>query len=108
MYTSNIAMKLREFLDFVREQGVVGLAIGFIIGGVTKDVVTSLVNDLINPLVGLLLPHSQSLGQQALTIGSVHIRWGNFLLVVLNFVIMCAILFVAIRLLRVSAVDKKK
>src|SRR5688572_24715072 len=101
-------MKLREFSEFIREQGVVGLAIGFIIGGVTKDVVTSLVNDLINPLVGLVLPHSQSLGHQALTIGSVQIRWGNFLLVLINFVIMCAVVFIAIRSLRFSAVDKKK
>lgn len=101
-------MNLREFLDFVREQGVVGLAIGFILGGVTKDVVTSLVNDLINPLIGLLLPHTKSLAQQSWTIGSADIRWGNFLLVLINFVIMCAIVFTAIRLLRVSAVDKKK
>ena len=101
-------MNLREFLDFVREQGVVGLAIGFVLGGVTKDVVTSFVNDIINPLLGLLLPHSQSLGQKAWVIGSAQIRWGNFLLVSLNFIIMCALVFAAIRLLRVSAVNKKK
>ena len=42
---------LKEFVDFLKAYGVVGLAIAVIIGGKLNDFVTSLVNDLILPLV---------------------------------------------------------
>jgi len=43
-------MKFSGFIDFVREQGVVGLAVGFILGGAVSKVVSSLVKDIINSL----------------------------------------------------------
>jgi large conductance mechanosensitive channel len=42
---------LKEFLDFLKKYGVVGLAIAVIIGGKLNDLITSLVNDLLMPLV---------------------------------------------------------
>lgn len=44
---------MRGFINFIREQGIIGLAVGFLLGGSASRVVTSLVNDVINPLVGL-------------------------------------------------------
>jgi large conductance mechanosensitive channel len=43
---------MKGFLNFIREQGVVGLAVGFILGGSVSKVVTSLVTDIINPVLG--------------------------------------------------------
>jgi large conductance mechanosensitive channel len=42
---------LREFVAFLKEYGVVGLAIAVVIGGKVNDFVGSLVNDLIMPLL---------------------------------------------------------
>jgi large conductance mechanosensitive channel len=42
---------IRGFLDFLKEYGVVGLAIAVIIGGKLNDLVGSLVNDLVMPVV---------------------------------------------------------
>ena len=42
---------MKGFIAFIREQGVVGLAVGFILGGAIAKMVTSLVNDMINPLI---------------------------------------------------------
>jgi len=44
---------MAQFVDFIRKQGVAGLAIGFILGGAVSKVVTALIEDIINPLVGL-------------------------------------------------------
>lgn len=41
----------KEFLDFLKHYGVIGLAIAVIIGGKLNDFVSSLVNDLLMPLV---------------------------------------------------------
>lgn len=46
---------MKGFMNFVREQGVVGLAVGFILGGAVAKMVTALVTDLLNPLIGLLM-----------------------------------------------------
>jgi large conductance mechanosensitive channel len=42
---------LQEFFKFLREYGVIGLAIAVIIGGKLNLLVTSLVNDLLTPLI---------------------------------------------------------
>ena len=47
--------RLSGFVEFVRKQGVVGLAVGFLLGGAVSKVVSALVTDIVNPLVGLVL-----------------------------------------------------
>jgi large conductance mechanosensitive channel len=42
---------IREFTDFLKAYGVIGLAIAVIIGGKLNLLVTSLVNDLLTPLI---------------------------------------------------------
>jgi len=42
---------IREFMDFLKAYGVIGLAIAVIIGGKLNLLVTSLVNDLLTPLI---------------------------------------------------------
>jgi len=42
---------LKEFVTFLKNYGVIGLAIAVIIGGKLNDLVSSLVNDLLMPLV---------------------------------------------------------
>ena len=41
----------REFVDFLKSYGVVGLAIAVIIGGKLNELVSSIVNDLLVPLI---------------------------------------------------------
>ena len=42
---------IKEFVAFLKQYGVVGLAIAVIIGGKLNDLVTSIVQDLLMPLV---------------------------------------------------------
>lgn len=42
---------LKQFIEFLKQYGVVGLAIAVIIGGKLNAFVSSLVNDLLMPLV---------------------------------------------------------
>jgi len=42
---------VKEFITFLKQYGVIGLAIAVIIGGKLNDFVSSLVNDLLMPLV---------------------------------------------------------
>ncbi len=42
---------IKEFIDFLKQYGVIGLAIAVIIGGKLNELITSLVNDLLMPLI---------------------------------------------------------
>lgn len=42
---------IKEFVDFLKKYGVIGLAIAVIIGGKLNEFISSLVNDLLMPLV---------------------------------------------------------
>jgi large conductance mechanosensitive channel len=41
----------KDFMGFLKEYGVIGLAIAVVIGGKLNELVTSLVNDLLMPLI---------------------------------------------------------
>jgi len=79
----------KGFIQFIREQGVVGLAIGFILGGAVSRVVASLTSDIINPLVGLAIGSIGNLSE--VTWGVVQL--GSFLTVVIDFFILAAVVY---------------
>ena len=45
----------KGFMDFVREQGVVGLAVGLAIGAEAGNAVTALVEGFISPIISFIL-----------------------------------------------------
>lgn len=99
---------VKDFMDFVREQGVVGFAVGFILGDAIKTVVTSLVNDIINPILSLALGATGNLETHYWTIGSTHIKWGSFLAVLINFITIAMVVYVGVRKLKLDRLDKPK
>ncbi len=98
---------MQGFLTFIREQGVVGLAIGFILGAQVTDVVKSLVEGIINPLIGLL-GNADSLEEATFMIGSAEILWGNFVAQLINFVIVAAVVYFIFKRLGLDKLDAKK
>lgn len=99
---------LQGFTDFIREQGVVGLAVGFILGGSVAKVVSSVVNDLINPLIGLVLGATSGLKEAYFEIGTAKIMWGNFVSVSIDFIVVALVVYFGVKLLRLDKLDKKK
>jgi large conductance mechanosensitive channel len=99
---------MKGFLDFVREQGVVGLAVGFILGGAVSKLVSALVEDIISPILALGLSNVENLQKAYLQVGSAKIMWGNFLNVFIDFVVIALVVYAGVKLLRLDKVDKKK
>jgi large conductance mechanosensitive channel len=100
-----------EFRQFVLRGNVMDLAVGVIIGAAFGRIVDSLVQDIIMPPVGRLLGgldfanyyiplNGQATGLalvEAKKAGAV-IAYGNFLTILLNFVILAFIIFQMVRL----------
>jgi len=107
--TSAIGTPLAGFIRFLREQGVVGLAIGFILGGAVSKVVTAFVTDIVNPLVGLLLGSTEGLKQASIRLGESNaIMWGDFVSVLVDFLIIAAVVYFGFKGLGLDKLDKKK
>ncbi|MEO8139262.1 MAG: MscL family protein [Gemmatimonadota bacterium] len=92
-----------EFMKFLKEYGVIGLAIGVIIGSKAGELVKAIVDGLLMPIVGLLLPSGD---WQKLVIGPFQI--GLVLAALVNFVIIAMLVFwFAKKVLREEQVAKK-
>jgi len=101
---------LEEFKKFAMRGNVVDLAVGVIIGAAFGAIVNSLVADIIMPLIGAatggldfsnyFVPLSSKVTASALVDakkqGAVF-AWGNFLTLVINFLIIAWVLFLCIR-----------
>jgi large conductance mechanosensitive channel len=99
---------MKGFLEFIRSQGVVGLAIGFIMGGSITRMVTSFVNDIINPIVGILISRAGDLKSNYFSVGSAKIMWGSFISNFIDFVIIAFIIYLSVKILGLDKLDKKK
>lgn len=99
---------MRGFIEFIREQGVVGLAVGFVLGGAVSKVVTSIVNDLINPLIGIALGAAGGLSNATFKLGPATIFYGRFLSTMIDFVIIALVVYISLRILQLDKIDRKK
>ena len=99
---------MKGFLEFIREKGVVGLAVGFILGGSISKLVTSLVNDVVNPLIGLLLGFTKGLQGATFKVGSASIMWGHFISTLIDFVIVAFVVYFGVKILRLDRLEKRK
>lgn len=107
-----VGRRVSGFVDFLREQSVVGLAIGLVLGTQAKALVDQLIISFINPLVGLLMPGKGTLQDQMFVVvksgEKIQFRWGAFVLSVLTFLIVAAVVYFAFKGLKLDKLDKKK
>ena len=102
---------INEFKRFVVRGNVVDLAVGVIIGAAFGKIVASLVDDVIMPPLGkvignmdfsnLYVPLSEKVPAglalaEAKKLGPV-LAWGNFITIVINFVIVAFCIFLAVK-----------
>ncbi len=99
---------LKDFIAFIREQGVVGLAVGFILGGAVSKVVAALVSDIINPVLGLILGRAGGLKEASLNLGPSKIMWGDMLAVLIDFMVIAFVVYFGVKFLKLDKLDKKK
>lgn len=99
---------MKGFMNFIREQGVVGLAVGFILGGAVSGLVSSLVKDIINPVLGLILGFAKDLELASIKIASAEIMWGSFLTVLIDFLVVALVVYFGVKGIGLDKLDKKK
>ena len=101
---------LKEFRDFAMKGNVVDLAVGIVIGAAFSGIVGSLVADIIMPIIGAItggLDFSNYFTGLSAKVTATNLAdakkqgavlaWGNFLTLIINFLIIAFVLFMVIR-----------
>ena len=108
MVDNQDSTRIGGFVGFIREQGIVGLAIGVVIGVAVKDTVDSIVQGFINPLIGLILPNAEKLSTKTFTLAGSVFAWGSVLLSLINLTVIAAIVYFILKAIRLDQLDKTK
>jgi large conductance mechanosensitive channel len=96
-----------EFLAFLKQYGVIGLAIAVIIGGKANALVTALVDGVFMPIVTFFIPGG-AWRTATLDLGSVHLLLGPVLGATVDFLIVAYLVFwFSKKVLREQTVTKK-
>jgi large conductance mechanosensitive channel len=96
-----------EFMDFLKEYKIIGLAIAFIVGAAANQLVKSLVDNIVMPFIGPLIP-SGTWQEAVWTLGPFALSWGKFISDLIYFIIVALVIFViAKKLLKKDKTEKR-
>lgn len=90
---------LAEFKSFAIKGNAFELAIAVVIGNAFTAVVNSLVGDIITPFLGLATNHVDFKTLVWEPYGGLIVKYGNFLQVLFNFVVVAASIFIVFKIL---------
>ena len=118
--------KFGGFMDFVRTQGIVGLAIGLAIGTQANSTVKALVEGFINPIVSFIVG-TKTLAQSVWNVvgqdtGGPHpvhywahfgsrqlvVQWGAVLSSLITLIAVAAVIYFVVKGFGIDKLDKKK
>lgn len=89
--------QLEGFREFIKSQGLIGMATGLIIGTAAATLVKSLIDNVIMPPLGILLGSTDGLKGLMLNIptknGVTSVKYGMFLNDLVNFLIIAVVVY---------------
>ena len=104
--------QLNGFLDFIRTQGVIGLAVGLAIGAAAGDTVKKLVEGFVNPVVQFIVGSQDALMSATWTFKAwgreADFAWGAFVSSLITLLATAFVIYLIIHFLKLDRLDKKK
>ena len=107
-----MSKQIKDFLQFVKDKGVVGLAVGLAIGVQVGNTVSAIVEGLINPIVAFIVGDTKGLESASWTVLSVGdcqlvIGWGLIFSAVITLLGVAAVVFYAVKFLKLDTDTQK-
>ncbi len=100
------------FLDFIRAQGVIGLAVGLAIGAAAGDTVKKLVEGFINPIVQFITGTDSTLATSTWTFEafgrSATFAWGAAVSSLITLLATALVIYWLVNIFKLDKLDKKK
>ena len=100
---------LKEFADFIREKGVLGLAVGIITGGAVTKTVSSIVENLLSPLIGAITGAAGNLSDLSRTVPmtSITFKYGAVISSLIDLVAIMFVVYLVFVKSPLNKIDKK-
>ena len=95
-----------EFKEFAMRGNIMDMAVGIIVGAAFTAIVTSLVNDIISPIIGIFA--TEDFSELVWTVAAVDIKYGAFIMAIINFLLVAFALFLVIKAMNKAALLTKK
>ena len=95
-----------EFKEFAMRGNIMDMAVGIIVGAAFTAIVTSLVNDIISPIIGIFA--TEDFSELVWTVAAVDIKYGAFIMAIINFLLIAFALFMVIKAMNKAASLTKK
>jgi large conductance mechanosensitive channel len=106
---ANSAGMAKEFIDFLKKFGVIGLAIGVVVGGAVKTLVDGLVTMIVSPVIGKIITLIVGgKGTSVTDFGITGLDIGGFIGSIINFVVLMWIVFVAVKIILSKFLSKEE
>lgn len=106
------AKHVNGFLDFIRTQGIVGLAVGLAIGTAAGDTVRKIVEGFINPIVQFIVGSQDKLNSSVWTFEAfgrtADFAWGAALSSAITLLATALVIYWLVQILKLDRLDKKK
>lgn len=107
--------QVKQFLDFVREQGIIGLAVGLAVGTAAGASVKQIVDGLINPIVGFVIGGIDltqlkwvAVAPSANGKGGLVFSWGAVVSSLITLIATALVIYWLIHIAKLDKLDKQK
>lgn len=115
MKNNRVKNQVSGFMHFVRQQGVVGLAVGLLLGTAVKSFVDSIVINIVNPIIGFFMG-GVDLSDKAICLSSAkdptsgactnNLAYGLVITNLISFISVAAIVYFFVKGLRLDRIDE--
>jgi large conductance mechanosensitive channel len=99
---------MKGFLEFIQDQGVVGVAIAFVLGASVTKLVTAFITDFVNPILSVVLNLAGGIVNAKVTIGPMVFAYGHFITVLIDFLVVALIIYISYKIFKLEKLAKKK
>ena len=110
--SEHVKTQVGGFLDFIRSQGVIGLAVGLAIGTAAGDTVRKLVEGFINPIVQFIVGSGDRLSTATWHVElfgrSADFAWGAALSSAITLLATALVIYWLVHVFKLDKLDKKK
>lgn len=110
--SNHVKGHVHGFVDFIRTQGVIGLAVGLAIGAAAGDTVKRIVEGFINPIVQFIVGSGETLATATWHVElfgrSADFAWGAALSSFITLVATALVIYWLIHIFKLDRLDKKK
>ncbi len=89
---------MEGFMEFVRKQGVVGMAVGLAVGAAVAAFVDDLVEGIVSPIIGAVLG-DVGLSELSTTVGDVTMNYGKALASFIAFLSTALVVYMLVKMI---------